>query len=265
MSTLLSVRPAAVAGLFYPGDPQTLRDLVHRQLADNPSRDASPKVLIAPHAGYVYSGPVAARAYNLLAPVAATLRRVVLFGPAHRVALRGVALPTVDAFRTPLGDVPLDTQAMRDLDDLPQVIRSDEAHREEHSLEVHLPFLQTVLGEFKLVPLVVGWAAAADVAAVMERLWGGDETLLVISSDLSHYHAYTEARRIDTDTAERIETLQASLTGDQACGCHCLNGLLEVARRRRLRIQRLDLRNSGDTAGDPARVVGYGAWTLHAP
>jgi AmmeMemoRadiSam system protein B len=153
---------------------------------------------------------------------------------------------------------------MRDLDDLPQVTRSDEAHREEHSLEVHLPFLQTVLGEFGLVPLVVGWAASAEVAAVIERLWGADDTLLVVSSDLSHYHAYAEACRIDADTAQLIEALQAPLSGDQACGCHCLNGLLEVAQRRRLKIQRLDLRNSGDTAGGPSRVVGYGAWNLYA-
>lgn len=264
MAAAISVRPAAVAGLFYPGEAAALRTLLSAQLADNPAQGAVPKVLIAPHAGYVYSGPIAARAYNLLAPAADAIRRVVLLGPSHRVALRGLAAPTVDAFRTPLGEIQLDSVALRDLDSLRQVTRSDEAHRQEHSLEVQLPFLQSVLRQFKLVPLVVGAASTEDVAEVIDGLWGGDETLIVISSDLSHYHRYADAQHRDQDTARHIEALQPGLNGDQACGCYGINGLLSVARRRALTITRLDLRNSGDTAGGPERVVGYGAWALYA-
>ena len=252
-------RPPAVAGLFYPGDPQTLRAGLAQLLAENPAAGPAPKALIAPHAGYIYSGPVAARAYNLLSD---GVRRVVLLGPAHRVPLRGLALPTVSAFHTPLGDVPLDLDAMRSLDALPQVLRSDEAHRQEHSLEVHLPFLQVRLGEFTLVPLVVGWASPAAVEEVLERLWGGPETLVVISSDLSHYHPYADAQQLDEDTARRIEALRGSLQGEQACGAHPLNGLLSLAKAKHLKVTRLDLRNSGDTAGSRDRVVGYGAWAL---
>lgn len=250
--------------MFYPGDAASLRALVAEQLRDNPSPGPAPKALIAPHAGYVYSGPIAARAYNRLAGASRTIRRVVLLGPAHRVALRGLALPTATAFRTPLGDLPLDTKIMDALSGMPQVVRSDEAHRLEHSLEVHLPFLQAQLGEFKLVPLVVGWARPDAVAAVLDKLWGGDETLVVVSSDLSHYHPYEDARRRDADTATRIERLETPLEGEQACGAHPLNGLLFLARELGLKVTRLDLRNSGDTAGSRDRVVGYGAWTLDA-
>jgi AmmeMemoRadiSam system protein B len=251
--------------MFYPGDAAALRALVTEQLRDNPSPGPMPKALIAPHAGYVYSGPIAARAYNRLASASGAIRRVILLGPAHRVALHGLALPTTTAFRTPLGDVPLDTDAMEGLAALPQLVRSDEAHRLEHSLEVHLPFLQAQLGEFKLVPLVVGWTSPEAVAAVLERLWGGHETLVVVSSDLSHYHPYEDARRRDMDTAGRIERLELPLEGEQACGSHPLNGLLSLTRRLDLKVTRLDLRNSGDTAGSRDRVVGYGAWVLDAP
>lgn len=257
-------RPPVVAGLFYPAEPGELKACVQQLLVENPATGAVPKALIAPHAGYVYSGPVAARAYNLLAPATTRLRRVLLLGPAHRVPLRGLALPTVAAFRTPLGDVPLDTAAMAELDGLPGIQRSDEAHRQEHSLEVHLPFLQTLLERFTLVPVVVGWSDPGQVRRVLERLWGGEETLVVVSSDLSHYHAYAQARRLDEDTARHIESESPSLEGEQACGAYPLNGLLAFSREQHLRITRLDLRNSGDTAGGRDRVVGYGAWSLHA-
>ena len=263
-TTAPRLRPPAVAGMFYPAEPGELRACVQRLLAENPAAGPAPKALIAPHAGYVYSGPVAARAYNLLAPVAAGLRRVVLLGPAHRVPLRGLALPTGTAFRTPLGEVPLDSHAMGELDGLPGVMRSDEAHRQEHSLEVQLPFLQVLLQDFTLLPLVVGWSEPSQVSSVLQRLWGGAETLVIISSDLSHYHAYAEARRLDEDTAHDIESGSPTLEGEQACGAYPLNGLLIFARQRGLRITRLDLRNSGDTAGGRDRVVGYGAWSLHA-
>lgn len=254
-----SIRPAAVAGMFYPGRADELAADLRAMLAAAapPPVPAAPKALIAPHAGYIYSGPVAASAYALLAPLRGRIERVVLLGPTHRVALRGIALPSADAFATPLGPVPIDRTAMAALAGLPQVGVSDAAHAQEHSLEVHLPFLQTVLGDFKLVPLAVGYASADEVAAVIDRLWGGEETLVVVSSDLSHYHGYATAQRLDRATVDRILALDSLSDHEQACGATPVNGLLEVARRRGLAATLLDLRNSGDTAGDRSRVVGY--------
>jgi AmmeMemoRadiSam system protein B len=219
--------------------------------------------LIVPHAGYVYSGPVAAHAFAELVPLRGRVRRVVLLGPAHRVALRGLALPQAEAFETPLGVIPVDTRAFALLADLPQIVRSDAAHALEHSLEVQLPFLQAVLGEFTLVPLVVGEASSEEVAEVLERLWSGDETLLVISSDLSHYLDYETARRLDAETCRAIEQLRPdALERDSACGRVPVRGLLVAARRFGLAPRTLDLRSSGDTAGDRRSVVGYGAWAF---
>ncbi|MBL8491827.1 MAG: AmmeMemoRadiSam system protein B [Rhodocyclaceae bacterium] len=254
-----SIRPAAVAGMFYPGRAEELAADVAAMLAAVVPSDApaSPKALIVPHAGYIYSGTVAASAYALLAPLRGKVRRVVLLGPTHRVALRGIAVPSVDGFATPLGVVRVDRSAIATLAGLPQVGISDEAHAREHSLEVHLPFLQSVLGDFMLVPLAVGYVAPEEVAAVIDRLWGGDETLIVVSSDLSHYHAYERARKIDRATADRIVALEPLEDHEQACGATPVNGLIAVARRRGLSPTLLDLRNSGDTAGDRSRVVGY--------
>ena len=261
-----AVRQAVVDGLFYPAAPGALRALVAGYLAgagDDDDDDAArvhPKLLITPHAGYEYCGAVAARAYALLGRRRDTLiRRVVLLGPAHRVAIGGLAAPEADAFETPLGEIPLDLAALAGLDDLPQVIRSDRVHEREHSLEVQLPFLQMLLGSFTLVPLVVGDAGAEDVAQVLERLWGGDETLIVISSDLSHYLPYEQAQAIDRATVQRILRLDAGLAPHEACGAAAINGALLAARRHGLEPRLLDLRNSGDTAGDRVRVVGYGA------
>jgi AmmeMemoRadiSam system protein B len=258
---MISTRPSAVAGLFYPARAAELRRdlaamLAGARAAGDDARRA-PKLLIVPHAGYVYSGAVAARAYELLGPWRERIERVVLLGPAHRVAFRGLAVPGTDAFETPLGVVRIDLAAIERLRELPQVIVSDRAHAQEHSLEVQLPFLQAVLGAFSLVPLAVGDAEVADVAEVLDRLWGGPETLVVISTDLSHYHAYDEARRRDAATVDRILALDPSLDHAQACGATPLNGALDVARRRGLRPRLLDLRNSGDGGGDRSRVVGY--------
>ena len=255
----------AVAGYFYPADPARLRGELGRLMAAAPkSEDVSaPKALIVPHAGYVYSGPIAAQAYARLSAAAGRIRRVVLLGPAHRVAVRGLALPETQHFATPLGEVALDQQAIEAIAGLPQVLTSEAAHALEHSLEVHLPFLQTVLGEFQLVPLVVGSATSDEVAAVLERLWGGPETLIVISSDLSHYLPYDEACETDAESVERMLRLEAGLNHEQACGATPVNGLLALARRRGLRAELLDLRNSGDTAGDKAGVVGYAALAFH--
>ncbi len=260
------IRPAAVAGAFYPGDPAVLLTTVRELLAEVGAQAAAgpvaPKAIIAPHAGYVYSGPVAATVYARLAPLRDRVRRVVLLGPAHRVAFHGLALPGATAFATPLGQVPIDLKAADALRDLPQVLVSPQAHALEHSLEVHLPFLQAVLGAFELVPLVVGRATPEEVAEVLDRLWGGDETLIVVSSDLSHYLDYAQAQATDRDTARQILSASPTLDPHQACGAAPVNGLLVAASRRGLDPRLLDLRNSGDTAGDRSRVVGYASFAF---
>jgi AmmeMemoRadiSam system protein B len=258
-----SIRKPAVAGTFYPADPAELAAMVDDCLAAAAAEGTPPQAVIAPHAGYVYSGPIAASAYARIAPLNGTVRRVVLIGPSHRVPFRGLALPEADGFATPLGTVPVDREAAGRILALPQVSVLDEAHVGEHSLEVHLPFLQTVLDNFSLVPLVAGDAGAEDVAEVIEALWTGPETLVVVSSDLSHYHDYDTARRMDAETSAAIEALDAGRIGhDQACGRVPVGGLLTLARRRGLQAQTIDLRNSGDTAGPRDQVVGYGAYVF---
>jgi AmmeMemoRadiSam system protein B len=263
-----TVRPAAVAGLFYPGAPSALAADVRAHLAAVATAAgggrAAPKAIIVPHAGYVYSGPIAAYGYERLAPARKTIRRVVLFGPAHRTWIRGLALPSARAFATPFGEVALDAEAIARALALRQVVRDDAAHAQEHSLEVQLPFLQRALEDFRIVPFAVGDASAAEVAEVMELLWGGAETLIVVSSDLSHYHRYAEARTIDRATADAILALSADLDHEQACGATPINGLIVAALRHGLRPELLDLRNSGDTAGDKSRVVGYASFAFGA-
>lgn len=275
MQQISNVRAAAVAGMFYPRHAQALREQVDACLragpvgaGGEPGMDAArrPKLLVVPHAGYVYSGAVAGQAYARLRAHAAAIRRVVVLGPAHRVALRGLALPAHDAFETPLGQVAVEPAARAVLAGLPQVCTSAAAHAEEHSIEVQLPFLQRVLGEgFTIVPLLVGQAAADEVDEVLQRLWGGDETLVVISSDLSHYLPYADAQALDVRTAARIAAGATDLRPDEACGARALNGALLAARRQGLALQRIDLCNSGDTAGDRRRVVGYAAFVAAAP
>lgn len=260
-----SIRKPAVAGTFYPGQEHDLSDAVRVLLcfAEKPATEMPvPKALIVPHAGYVYSGPTAAAAYASLAAARSTIRRVVLLGPVHRVPVRGLALPDVAAFATPLGEVRLDVAAIASIGGMRQVVVSSAAHAWEHSLEVQLPFLQTVLDDFTLVPLAVGDASAEEVAQVLEALWGGPETLIVISSDLSHFLTYEQAQAVDRDTVQAILNFDNALTHEQACGGTPINGLLLAARRHALRVQLLDLCNSGDTAGDQSRVVGYAAFAF---
>ncbi|HEX5477386.1 MAG TPA: AmmeMemoRadiSam system protein B [Burkholderiales bacterium] len=261
-----SIRPAAVAGLFYPADPRALAAEVDELIGSCgvlAPRLSFPKALIVPHAGYVYSGAVAARAYGDLAAARGIVRRVVLLGPVHRVAVRGLALPAAEFFETPLGRIAIDARAVQALRALPQVVTSAPAHALEHSIEVQLPFLQKALGEFSLVPLAVGAASVAEVAEVLERLWGGRETLIVISTDLSHYHPYEDARRIDRATLERIGALAVDLDHEEACGATPLNGLLSVSRAKCLAVKLLAACNSGDTAGGKDRVVGYSSFALY--
>jgi len=255
------IRPAAVAGAFYPGQKAALSQTLQQMLGAVPPDAAAalqaPKALLVPHAGYIYSGPTAARAYAQLAPWRKTIRRVILLGPVHRVPVRGLALPGVDAFVTPLGEVAIDAAAVASLAGLAQVVTSPAAHAMEHSLEVQLPFLQTVLDGFTLLPLAVGDASPAEVAQVLEALWGGPETLIVISSDLSHFLPYRTAQALDRGTVDAILALAGPVSHEQACGGTPGNGLMLAARHHRLQPRLLDMCNSGDTAGDKDRVVGY--------
>jgi AmmeMemoRadiSam system protein B len=266
------IREPAVAGTFYPAHAGGLASAVERLLADaaagpepaaGPQPGPPPKAVIAPHAGYVYSGPVAASAFRAVAALGDRIERVVLVGPSHFVPLHGVATSGAAAFATPLGVIEVDREAERELLELPLARERPDAHQREHSLEVELPFLQRTLGRFRLVPLVVGAAATEDLGAALDRWWGGEETLVVVSSDLSHYHDYATARRVDAATARAIEELRwASIETEHACGAVAVRALLWVARRRGLAATRLDLRSSGDTAGPRDQVVGYGAWSF---
>jgi AmmeMemoRadiSam system protein B len=258
----MTIRQPAVAGAFYPDQPDLLQTVVSDMLSEASERELSPKVLIVPHAGYVYSGSIAASGYKQLEPFRKQIRRVVLLGPSHRVPFEGIALPDCDAFSTPLGTIPLDTEVMGNLLRSSQVLTLDSAHSHEHSLEVQCPFLQNTLDDFTLIPLVVGDASSFAVAEIIDHLWGGSETLIVISSDLSHYLPYEEANHRDGLTTKAIEQLSTSLTGGQACGCSPLNGMMKVAQRRGMEVITLDVRNSGDTAGEKDRVVGYGAYVI---
>ena len=260
-----TIRPAAVAGAFYPADPRVLQQMIDGLLHAVPIQPAAaPKAIIAPHAGYIYSGPVAASAYARLTPIRNRVRRVVLLGPSHRVYVKGLALTHATHYATPLGLIPIDMAAMQQLAALPQVSYLDSAHADEHSLEVHLPFLQTVLDQFTLVPIVVGEASPPQVAEALALLWGGDETVIVISSDLSHFHDYQTAQVLDQATSQAIEALAPDRIGyDDACGRNPVNGLLQLAKQQHLHAKTIDLRNSGDTAGSYDRVVGYGAYVFN--
>lgn len=262
-----AIRQPAVAGLFYPEKPAELQQVIERLLQGAPQpATRHPKALIVPHAGYIYSGSTAAQAFATLQQQADDIRRVVLLGPSHRVGFRGIAFCSSDFYRTPLGDVPVDQSAFVAISNLPNVGMLDRAHAQEHCLEVQLPFLQMVLQNFSVVPLVVGDVDYDDVARVLEKLWGGDETLILISSDLSHYLDYDTASTLDTRTCSAIEHCQPDAIGDeQACGRIPVKGLLALARRKHLQIETLALCNSGDTAGDRNRVVGYGAWAFYEP
>ena len=266
----MRVRQPAVAGAFYPADPAGLERLLDESFAQATpvagsaaAPAATPKAIVVPHAGYIYSGPVAATGYSLLTPARETITRVVLLGPSHRVPLAGIAVPSVDALATPLGLVPVDTAARDTVLQLPQVVVDDTPHAVEHSLEVHLPFLQRTLLDFSVLPLVVGRATAEEVAEVIEAVWGGPETLIVVSTDLSHYHDHVTAARLDRRTADAIEAGQPAAIDDfDACGAYPLRGLLVSAQRHGMHVTTHDLRTSGDTAGDRQRVVGYGAFSL---
>ncbi|MCW8933140.1 MAG: AmmeMemoRadiSam system protein B [Gammaproteobacteria bacterium] len=258
-------RPAAVAGMFYAADSEQLSaDVTHYLRQAQNHLNISPKAIIAPHAGHIYSAPVAASAYKLLEPEADKIKQVILLGPSHRVAFRGIATPDTDFFETPLGKIKINKRNCEKAETLDFVQPSQLAHAEEHSLEVHLPFLQVLLNDFELTPFVVGDCERDDVAKLLELFWGSDETLFIISTDLSHFHDYATATHRDRLTSNAIESIQPEqISYEDACGRAPLNGLLTLARHHRLNIKLLDLRNSGDTAGDKNRVVGYGAYAVY--
>ncbi len=256
-------RLPAVAGTFYPENKQQLHQVLDGYLRDAKTNAKVPKGIIVPHAGYIYSGPIAASAYARLKAATHLITRVVIIGPSHRLAFSGLAVSRAATFSTPLGEISLDQAAVALAAELPFVNYLEQAHTFEHSLEVQLPLLQETLSEFKIVPIVVGDATPEQVAEVIELLWGGNETLIVISSDLSHYHDYATAQQLDKLTSERIENKQFErLTFESACGRIPVSGLLQVAREKALKVKTIDLRNSGDTAGDKSRVVGYGAYVI---
>lgn len=256
-------RQPAVAGTFYPANPIQLHQMLDEYLNDAETNAKAPKAIIVPHAGYIYSGPVAATAYARLKKAHDLITRVIIIGPSHRVAFRGLAVSKAQSFITPLGSITVDQEAVATIAKLTFVDYLEEAHTYEHSLEVHLPFLQEMLDDFKIVPIVAGDASPEQVSQVIDALWGGDETLIVISSDLSHYHEYTTAKQLDKATSLTIEHLQyENLADDSACGKVPVSGLLKLAREKSLTIKTIDLRSSGDTAGDKSRVVGYGAYVI---
>lgn len=257
------IRDCAVAGSFYPAEPNVLKQMLNnffKPVADN---KIAAKALIAPHAGFIYSGSIAASAYSCVLPVRDLITRVVLIGPSHRFAFQGLATSSADIFTTPLGEINIDQSAIRSLLAFPFVKALDQAHTLEHSLETQLPFLQQVLPKFMLIPILVSNASAEQVSQVLDSLWGGPETLIVVSSDLSHYHDYLTAQRLDRHTSDMIEQLDyLNLTQDAACGMTAISGLLKLLKQKSLTIKTLDIRNSGDTAGDKKRVVGYGAYVV---
>lgn len=255
-----SLRPAAVAGRFYPGEPDVLRADLDALLAAAPAATGPrPCALIVPHAGYIYSGPIAATAYKLIAAMRPPPRRIILLGPAHTVGLRGVALPAAAAFATPLGTIPVDAELAARAAASPIVLRSAEAHAREHALEVQLPFIQRVLGDIPVLPLVVGHVDGPALAELLDTLWQDPGTLLLVSSDLSHFLSHADAHARDAATVRQLLALDATIDPEQACGAYALRGFLHLARRRKLVPRLLDLRSSGDTAGDRRRVVGYAA------
>ena len=263
---MMRTRRAAVAGTFYPADRTELAELVDGMLAGAPSaHDAGPPIaLIAPHAGYVYSGPTAAAAYARLRLWAPFIDRIVVVGPAHRVAVHGLGLSTAEAFETPLGRIPVDRAACDELLTHRGVCISDETHRDEHSVEVHLPFLQRILGDaWQLVPVVAGSGPPPVIADAFETLWGAHGTVFVISTDLSHYHDLRSARSLDRTTAATIVAASwEHLGSEDACGAVPVRGALELARRHGEHVSLVELATSADTIGPADRVVGYGSFVI---
>jgi AmmeMemoRadiSam system protein B len=263
-ATMMStIRQSAVAGSFYPNDPVELKNQLKTMLNNLPNPQQQPKALIVPHAGYYYSGAVAAHAYASLSQLKSQIKRVVLLGPSHRVYLQGCAVPDNQIFNTPLGDITIDTHNCQNLvdGDLAQV--NNQAHVQEHSLEVQLPFLQQLLDDFVLLPIVVGQSTPEQVSALLTELTKLEDSLLVVSTDLSHFHPYDQAKQLDTNTIEQILQFQPNLDGQDACGCYSVNGLLHFAKTQNWQSELLNYANSGDINHSKDEVVGYASFILY--
>lgn len=258
------VRPASAAGLYYPKDADALHRALEALLArPRPDVARAPKALVVPHSGYSFSGEVAAAAYRTLRPCADAIRHVVLVGPSHRVPMRGLAMPTCQYYSTPFGRVPVGDSARQRLRELGLAGIADAPHALEHSLEVQVPFLQELLRDFDLLPIAVGSAPPEQVARTLEAVWGGPETLVIVTSDLSHHHTHAEALLLDGQTAASILARRSDLSDAQACGAGGVNGLMEIARRKSLDVALLERGTSGDMAGERSRVVGFASFVLH--
>ena len=258
---MASKRLPAVAGMFYP-DKASKLDATVQSLLDNAKKfQCDPRAVIAPHAGYVYSGPIAASLYASLLEISHRIKKIILLGPSHRMAFHGLALPESDIFVTPLGEIPIDTELAKQISHFPQVSIQEKAHTSEHSLEVQLPFLQKVFSSFTLLPMTVGQTSPEEIAEVLHEIKGGPETLIVVSTDLSHYNNYDTACAMDHATSQAIEELKPEkIKHEDACGRNAINGLLALAKDIGMKARTIDLRNSGDTAGSKDQVVGYGAY-----
>lgn len=261
---IMIIRPPAVAGTLYDADTQRLLAQVESWLNEGVAKTTpkTPKALVVPHSGYHYSGKTAAAAYRLLEPVYDSIRRVVILGNSHRDTINGFALPGVDVFKTPLGDVKVDPHAVQHLLNEPDVQELPEAHRLEHSIEVQLPFLQTVLEDFVIVPLIVGNNDPKRVAELLKPLWGAEETLIVISTGLSRKRPQSEARSQDAHSAERIRKMKIDFSYPEACGFNALNGFLYLAKEKHLDSKCLALSTSADTNGLKDRVRGFGSFAF---
>jgi AmmeMemoRadiSam system protein B len=259
----MRIKQSAVAGMFYPDNPDELALMVSQLLADNPQQGRLPVAIQVPHAGLVYSGGIAAKAYNLIRPYLDSITRIVLLGPAHRVPLQGMAVMDAGLWQTPLGQIQIDNILSDELVREGWVSVNDQAHAQEHCLEVQLPFLQLLDGRYRILPVLVGQTPSAAVSALVAQVLEMPGTLLVISSDLSHFHPYSEACQLDRATQQQIAQLDSQITPQQACGCYALNGFLRYAQSAGLKAELLGYCNSGDTAGDKSRVVGYSSYAFY--
>jgi len=260
----MNIRPAAVADIFYTANGTELAAQVSDFMDADEVTNIVPKALIVPHAGYIYSGGTAGKGFALVKKLTAAVNKIVLIGPCHRVWIQGLAIPDCQYFETPLGKIEVDSKTLNELVKFPQVTISDQAHAQEHSLEVQLPFLQSIFDQFKLIPLVAGEVSEDAFIEVLEYLWGGEETLIVISSDLSHFLDYDAAVAIDNKTSQAIESFEAgSINSDMACGSAGIKALLSLAKNKNLHVKTIHQCNSGDTAGDKDRVVGYGTYAIY--
>lgn len=253
-------RKPTVAGLFYPSETDNLSKLITDLLNQKPPVSFT-KMLIVPHAAYQYIGEILAQSYLHLFSRSQQIKTVVLLTPSHHIKFNGIAITSKDCYLTPFGEVIIDSDAMMTLLNFPQVVMFDDAHIKEHSIEIHLPFLQTILPSFSLVPLIIGETNSYNILEILEKLWEQEETLIIASMNLSHYQTYNIAQELDQRTSQAIESLHwQSLQTNQICNIHLISSLLQLAHQKSLTPKTIKVCNSGDLTGIKNRVVGYGAF-----